>query len=233
MTTKHARILARTLGVLAAVAVAAGAPLVAGAGEAHGGGGAAEARTSQVVAAVELISAAAATLRRPAMRIPQVAARVSRVVVTRPTPVVGDARLTLGGAHYGGVARTVKRTTRRRLTTSTVATLLAADASSHVPAAVMAEGRPGWWSSWLRRRFGPLLGWWLLGWPILAWHALRPGFAWFSPGTPVWLRHVLLGRPAVLLLRQCILQLGPEPERLRSDGSPPVMQTGSDEPPAW
>jgi len=39
MTTKHARILARTLGVLAAVAVAAGAPLAAGAGEAHGGGG--------------------------------------------------------------------------------------------------------------------------------------------------------------------------------------------------
>ncbi len=39
MTTKRARIFARTLGVLAAVAVAAGAPLAAGAAEAHGGGG--------------------------------------------------------------------------------------------------------------------------------------------------------------------------------------------------
>jgi hypothetical protein len=39
MTMKHARIFARTLGVLAAVAVAAGAPLAVGAAEAHGGGG--------------------------------------------------------------------------------------------------------------------------------------------------------------------------------------------------
>jgi hypothetical protein len=94
--------------------------------------GAAEVRTSQVVAVVELISAAAAaaTPRPRAMRISPVAAGVSRVVVALPTLVA------LTTAAW---SRTILLTTRRLLTTFTVATPLAAGASSHVPAAVMAE----------------------------------------------------------------------------------------------
>ena len=87
------------------------------------------ARTFLAAVAVELISAAA-TLRQAAMRISRVAARVSRVVVARPTPV---ALTTVAWS------RTILFTTRRRLTTPMVATPVAADALSHVPAAVLSE----------------------------------------------------------------------------------------------
>ena len=222
MTTKHARILARTLGVLAAVAVAAGAPLAAGAGEAHGGGGGGGGAhfSGGGGGGAHFGGGHAAP-----------GGGHANFSGGRAGFAGGSRPAYAGGAHYGGVVS--NHTVHYAAAANHTYGGYAGGGGRFVsrPGGGFVGGRPGYGHSGFVGGSGRFWGggyWGGRFWPGTHY---GPGFAWFLPVLPFGYATYYWGGVPYYYYDNAYYNWDPSQNGYVATDPPPVMQSGSDEPP--
>jgi hypothetical protein len=222
---KSARIFARTLGVLAAVAVAAGAPLVAGAAEAHGGGGGGGgAHFSGGGGGGAHFGGGHSA---PAGHAGFSGGRAGYAGGARPAYAGGGARFS-GGAHYGGV---VSNHAHYAVAANHSYGGYAAGGGRFVSHAGGYGGRPGFGHPGFAGGSGRFWGggyWGGRFWPGVRYGA---GFAWFLPVLPFGYATYYWGSTPYYYYDNAYYNWDPSQNGYVATDPPPVMQGGSDEPP--
>jgi hypothetical protein len=222
---KSARIFARTLGVLAVVAVAAGAPLVAGAAEAHGGGGGGGAHFSGGGGGGAHFGGGHSA---PAGHAGFSGGHAGFAGGARPAYAGGGARFS-GGAHYGGV---VSNHAHYAVAANHSYGGYAAGGGRFVshPGGYVG-GRPGYGHPGFIGGSGRFWGggyWGGRFWPGVRYGA---GFAWFLPVLPFGYATYYWGNVPYYYYDNAYYNWDPSQNGYVATDPPPVMQGGSDEPP--